>query len=278
MALGQQLNDREDAHVFAFAAPAARHARRVAPTGLRGRVGRDVCCPQNSSSASSRTSVSLDARPALAKIAVGMDRERRRARRAPNLSTLGHPVDESRRGSPSRPRGLARALFCSATEAPVASSSPLVYASSHIASLSARLELHHGTLGIIGRSVAVRKSLRNSTPSARHLIDGVCSIPHREPAVAVGAVASALRVGRVAGRGQVFCHRLRVVGGEVDGEMVQTAFRGIDLRLGRVGGKALAAGVQFSAATAVASLAPCSDLTRRRYRSSEPWRPTARPR
>jgi len=38
-------------------------------------------------------------------------------------------------------------------------------------------------------------------PSARRLIDGVGSIPHREPAVAVGAVASALRVvGRDGGR------------------------------------------------------------------------------
>ena len=71
-------------------------------------------------------------------------------------------------------------------------------------------------------------------PSARRLIDGVGSIPHREPAVAIGAVALALSVGRVAGRGQVFCHRLRVVLCQVDGEMVQTALRGVDLRPRRV--------------------------------------------
>ena len=78
-----------------------------------------------------------------------------------------------------------------------------------------------------------------STPSARRLIDGVCSIPHREPAVAVGAVALAPRVGRVSLIREIGRHRLRVVGGEINGKMVQTAFRGIDLRLGRVGGEAL---------------------------------------
>ena len=58
--------------------------------------------------------------------------------------------------------------------------------------------------------------------------------------VAVGAIASALRVGR---HRRVLCYRLRIVWRQVDGEMVQRSFRGIDLRLGRVGGETLAAGV-----------------------------------
>ena len=76
-------------------------------------------------------------------------------------------------------------------------------------------------------------------PSARRLIDGVGSIPHREPAVAVGAVASALREGRVSLIREVLRHRLRIVRCHVDGEMVQSALRGIDLRPRRVGGEAL---------------------------------------
>ena len=103
MALGQQLNDREDAHVLAFAAPAARHARRVA-SGRAGAVASGVTCvaPKNSSDKFAYEACLWTRDPALAKIAATMDRELLpgRVERA-NLSTFGEfTVDDKPPGLP----------------------------------------------------------------------------------------------------------------------------------------------------------------------------------
>ena len=169
----------------------------------------------------------------------------------------------SRRGSPTfRPRGPARALSCSGDGGSrrIRRRRECLLHQIYTFSLSCPTSAPPQCPRILSLCGNHRVNLH--AIGATSEFRTVCSIPHREDAVAVGAVASCpARTVGLPVRYSVTASAS--YGGQVDGEMVQRSFRGIDLWLGASPRQDhLAAGVQFSAARMPRNLvhvaAPCA--------------------